>query len=132
MNAYLTSCRTLSLDRTCSPVPVLSYPSASSSSTRLASQARAPISAIRRERTEEEKLAKINLKNALQAGKSPKKEHEVDSLSQLGSSYSFDYRLLLLTPFVVADIQAEERLTHCVDVGSGRVSCELPFRMRNS
>ncbi|BGO95678.1 hypothetical protein NBRC10512_007376 [Rhodotorula toruloides] len=103
LNAYLTSCRTLSLDRTCSPVPVLSYPSASSSSTRLASQARAPISAIRRERTEEEKLAKINLKNALQAGKSPKKEHEVDSLSQL-----------------VADIQAEERLTHCVDVGSGR------------
>ncbi|BGP35417.1 hypothetical protein JCM10296v2_007255 [Rhodotorula toruloides] len=100
LSAYLTSCRTLSLNRTCSPVPVLSYPSASS---RPAAQARPPTPAVRRERTEEERLAKINLKNALQAGKSPKKEHEVDNLSKL-----------------VADIQAEERLTHCVDVGSGR------------
>ncbi|BGP27703.1 splicing factor u2af-associated protein 2 [Rhodotorula toruloides] len=103
LSAYLTSCRILSLNRTCSPVPVLSYPSASSSATRISCRAPTPAPLVRRERTEEEKLAKVNLKNALQAGKSPKKEHEVENLSRL-----------------VGDVQAEERLTHCIDVGSGR------------
>ncbi|BGP51750.1 hypothetical protein JCM10450v2_007700 [Rhodotorula kratochvilovae] len=97
--SYLASCRTLSLPRTCSAVPVLTYPP---SLTRPARERVQPQSK-RTKRTEEERLAKINLQNAQQAGKSPKKEHEVEQFGLL-----------------VADMLEDTPLTHCVDVGSGR------------
>ncbi|GJN94355.1 hypothetical protein Rhopal_007429-T1 [Rhodotorula paludigena] len=53
--------------------PILVYPPSSSPPPR---QTRSPAAQVRRERTADERLAKINLKNALQAGKSPKKDHE--------------------------------------------------------
>ncbi|GAA5871608.1 hypothetical protein JCM3774_006310 [Rhodotorula dairenensis] len=104
---YLTSCRTLALDRTCSDSPVVSFPpprkNDSPAPPRHASEPYFPTQKQPRTRTREEADAKVNIKNALQAGKSPKKEHEVDRFSSL-----------------VARLKAEGPLTHCVDVGSGR------------
>ncbi|GAA6048690.1 hypothetical protein JCM3770_002023 [Rhodotorula araucariae] len=98
--AYLASCGALSLPRDCSDVAVVTYPP---SLVRPARTARPQPQSKRTKRTEEERLAKINLQNAQQAGKSPKKEHEVEQFSLL-----------------VADMLADAPLTHCVDVGSGR------------
>ncbi|GAA5945680.1 hypothetical protein JCM3775_000009 [Rhodotorula graminis] len=98
--AYLASCRTLSLPRTCSDLPVVTYPP---SRTRTARPSRTPAPTKRTTRTAEERLAKINLKNAQNAGKSPKKDHECDRFAAL-----------------VADMLEDAPLTHCVDVGSGR------------
>ncbi|GAA5850424.1 hypothetical protein JCM9279_001411 [Rhodotorula babjevae] len=98
--AYLDSCRSLSLPRTCSDLPVVTYPPSLARSPR---PRRAPAPTKRTTRTDEERLAKINLKNAQQAGKSPKKDHECDQFSLL-----------------VADMLEDAPLSHCVDVGSGR------------
>ncbi|GAA5985483.1 hypothetical protein JCM10908_006992 [Rhodotorula pacifica] len=105
LTAYLTKCRTLSLDRTCSDTPIVSFSTstASRSSGRptedpaVAGQ-KPPRTVIRQKGD-----GKINIRNALQAGKSPKKEHEVDRFSSL-----------------VERLKEEGPLTHCVDVGSGR------------
>ncbi|POY75484.1 hypothetical protein BMF94_1386 [Rhodotorula taiwanensis] len=98
---YLGHCRTLALDRTCSDDPILSFPSRQEGLPRPRPFVQGEKSY--RERTAVEAEAKINIKNALKAGKSPKKEHEVDRFGTL-----------------VAGIKAEGPLTHCVDVGSGR------------
>ncbi|GAA6034718.1 hypothetical protein JCM8097_001136 [Rhodosporidiobolus ruineniae] len=100
---YLNRCRALSLDRTCSPAPVLSFPPPSPDQP---SPPR-PYEAGERENEFEEpvmeKVKGVNVQNAKRSGKSPKKEHEVRQLSRL-----------------VRQLQSEAPLTHCVDVGSGR------------
>ncbi|GAA6017773.1 hypothetical protein JCM10207_000495 [Rhodosporidiobolus poonsookiae] len=96
LTVYLDSCRSLSLDRTCTPTPVLSFPSPA-----------APPDAPKRPwptaQPHQPLVTGQNTKNALQAGQSPKKEHEVKQLSAL-----------------VKDLLDEAPLSHCVDVGSGR------------
>lgn len=81
--AYLESCRSLSLDRTCSDDSILSFPPREGEPEK----PKPWVQGIKmeREKTAEEKAAKINIKNALKAGKSPKKEHEVDRFSTLGT-----------------------------------------------
>lgn len=79
---YLGHCRTLALDRTCSDDPILSFPSRQEGLPRPRPFVQGEKSY--RERTAVEAEAKINIKNALKAGKSPKKEHEVDRFGTLG------------------------------------------------
>ncbi|GAA5982873.1 hypothetical protein JCM11641_002613 [Rhodosporidiobolus odoratus] len=105
MKDYFDRCRTLSLARTCSTVPVLSFPPAK---TRDHGR-RAPPSSEAKPAFEADfttqKIKGINMKNAQKAGKSPKKEHEVEQLSSLVQDVMRD---------------AAKPITHCIDVGSGR------------
>ncbi|GAA5917796.1 hypothetical protein JCM6882_004548 [Rhodosporidiobolus microsporus] len=119
LQAYLNSCRALSLDRSCSWDPVLSYPPRPSSSSPSSPAAPPPANEPQeREKAKAKGKGKAegkrkkervqgvkgpNVKNALKAGQSDKKEHEVRQLSRL-----------------VQDLKAESPLTHCIDVGSGR------------
>ncbi|GAA5926433.1 hypothetical protein JCM1841_001722 [Sporobolomyces salmonicolor] len=105
LQAFLTSCRALSLDRTCSNTPLLSYPpQRASPASRSLSPAR-PTSSLA-ERHEHVAAAALGRKekNAIKAGMSPKKEHEVVRFCGL-----------------VEEMTREEKGGgYCVDVGSGR------------
>ncbi|GAA5830005.1 hypothetical protein JCM11251_006842 [Rhodosporidiobolus azoricus] len=111
LQAFLYSCRSMSFDRTCSPVPVLSYPprpSTSSSSPADLSLNKDSVALHEKDEKKpkikgERNARRLNVKNAMKAGQSDKKEHEVQQLSRL-----------------VQDLKSEAPLTHCVDVGSGR------------
>lgn len=81
---YLNSCQSLSLDRTCSDDPILLFPPRTDGLPRPRPFVQGE--KLYRERTAVEAEAKINIKNALKAGKSPKKEHEVDRFGTLGES----------------------------------------------
>lgn len=78
---YLTSCRALSLDRTCSDSPIVSFPP---SDVQNVPEPCTPAQKQPRTRPRPDVEGKINIKNALQAGKSPKKDHEVERFSSLG------------------------------------------------
>ncbi|GAA5958326.1 hypothetical protein JCM3765_004793 [Sporobolomyces pararoseus] len=101
LRSFLNSCRSLSFDRACSLDPILSYPPNSSPNSR----PRQPPSTA----TEGPALAHLKGKakahhtNALKAGQSPKKHHEVVKFCSL-----------------VESMLEEERCNYCVDVGSGR------------
>ncbi|GAA5863568.1 hypothetical protein JCM8547_007287 [Rhodosporidiobolus lusitaniae] len=100
LTSFLYSCRSLSLNRTCSPEPVLSFPPSPSSSSTTRREWREDAEEVQEITV---KMKGINTRNAEKAGQGPKKEHEVKQLSKL-----------------VQDLLDEGPLTHCVDVGSGR------------
>ncbi|GAA5865541.1 hypothetical protein JCM1840_001437 [Sporobolomyces johnsonii] len=105
LQAFLTSCRALSLDRTCSNTPLLSYPPQrpSFSSSPSLSPARPTSSLAERHEKVSAALGRKE-KNAIKAGMSPKKEHEVVRFCGL-----------------VEEMRREEKGgAYCVDVGSGR------------
>lgn len=77
----MTSCRTLSLDRTCSDSPIVSFPPCDGQN---APEPCTPAQKQPRSIPRPDVEGKINIKNALQAGKSPKKDHEVERFSSLG------------------------------------------------
>ncbi|GAA5970585.1 hypothetical protein JCM21900_005820 [Sporobolomyces salmonicolor] len=104
LQAFLTTCRALSLDRTCSNTPLLSYPpQRASPAPRARSPARPTSSLAERHEHVAAALGKKE-KNAIKAGMSPKKEHEVVRFCGL-----------------VEEMTREEKGGgYCVDVGSGR------------
>lgn len=95
LTTYLSSCLRLSLNRDCSPTPVLTT---------------TPPTPADRDRPAFTPAASINrpgkgVSNADRAGLSPKKAHEVVNLATLAE-----------------DVLRSGKVRHAVDVGSGRVS----------
>jgi hypothetical protein len=108
LQSFLTSCRSLSFNRTCSLDPLFSYPPQSPSEPRRRQTpppaAEAPVHSHLKGK------AKAHHTNALKAGQSPKKHHEVVKFCAL-----------------VESMMEEESCGYCVDVGSGRVSTLPPL-----
>ncbi|KAK4049258.1 hypothetical protein OIV83_004194 [Microbotryomycetes sp. JL201] len=94
---YLETCKRLSFDRACAVdfEPVLSYPNRPNKTP-----------APRTSATESVQVPK-RLTNAMRAGQSPKKLHEVERFSKLARD-------------VLDRLEREHRPTHVIDVGSGR------------
>lgn len=109
LKRYLETCASLSLDRACSPIPVLAWPPRASTSQSPGS----PPLAGSAPSNNPSKAAS----NAARAGQSPKKSHEVErSVALVGS---------------LLDSEPEaERSTHAIDVGSGRVRGARAFSKR--
>ncbi|GAA5930183.1 uncharacterized protein JCM15063_004737 [Sporobolomyces koalae] len=101
LQAYLDACKSLSFKRTCSIEPILAYPRTRTRTPRAppTSEVSAPHPALAHLKGK----AKAHHTNALKAGQSPKKHHEVVQFCSL-----------------VQSMLDEERCSHCVDVGSGR------------
>lgn len=97
LSSYLSSCLRLSLNRDCSPSPVLATRPADSPAEEAPRPAFTPAAFVNR--------AGKGVSNADRAGLSPKKAHEVVNLATLAG-----------------DVLADGRVRHAVDVGSGRVS----------
>ncbi|GAA6060687.1 hypothetical protein JCM10212_005069 [Sporobolomyces blumeae] len=125
LREFLSSCRTLSFDRTCSDVPILSYPprpSHSPTPNEPAPSDPIPTASSSRTTTDGPTLrgdavsttlkgkAKARHTNAQRAGESPKKRHEVVEFCRL-------VRAILDEDVHKA---GKRSITHCVDVGSGR------------
>ncbi|GAA5906081.1 uncharacterized protein JCM6883_002545 [Sporobolomyces salmoneus] len=103
LQSFLSSCRSLSFDRTCSLNPILSYPPSSSSGTTSRPRQPSPPPSINPALAHLKGKAKAQHTNALKAGQSPKKHHEVVKFCSL-----------------VESMLTEEPSNYCVDVGSGR------------
>ncbi|GAA5871877.1 hypothetical protein JCM16303_000905 [Sporobolomyces ruberrimus] len=104
LQTFLNSCRSHSFDRTCSLDPILSYPPNHRSQPSLSKAAPLHTQVSKTPALEGLKgKAKAHHLNALKAGQSPKKQHEVVKFCAL-----------------VESMLQEERCSYCVDVGSGR------------
>ncbi|SCV68249.1 BQ2448_370 [Microbotryum intermedium] len=100
LSSYLESCRRLSFDRTCSPIPILAHPPRSSEQ-----QGHVPAASAGAASSSHLFDPSIGTKGKkLRQGQNPKKSHEVDRFSHL-----------------VQEIKsARPGITNIIDVGSGR------------
>ncbi|KAM0790492.1 hypothetical protein ACM66B_003366 [Microbotryomycetes sp. NB124-2] len=107
---YLETCQRLSFDRTCAPdlAPVLRYPPTPPAASAAIDDQDQHIDTRPRQQSQSPSHQPKTLTNAMRAGQSPKKRHEVERFSKLALD-------------VISSRQNETRFTtHVIDVGSGR------------